>query len=344
MASTCGRYTPWTTTIGQPSSAASGRSTSSIPALTFQPGTFDLSASIVDRTTTARLRFPAALSPLPCGPRFAAGVGRRRDAIRHVAEPGGRADNRVAAPRPGLGVGHRTKEREMSQPEQAVSTVSIVVLNFRGADDTITCSATSSANSTGRADRLEVVWSSTTRPATAASERIRAAFPRLELIESPENTGFAGGCNLGAARATGRYVAFLEQRRPAGSGLDPRGGRGARARADRSAPSPARSWTGTGETDRLRRRRGHLVRHGLQAACRRAERPGVRPPAQTCCSAPAQRCSCRRDLFRVDVGGFDERFFMFFEDVDLGWRLNLLGWRVRYVPTSRRLPPAPRSR
>src|SRR5665648_578169 len=41
----------------------------------------------------------------------------------------------------------------------------------------------------------------------------------------------------------------------------------------------------------------------------------------------------RADVFRA-VGGFDERFFMFYEDVDLGWRLNLLGHRVRYVPGS----------
>lgn len=34
------------------------------------------------------------------------------------------------------------------------------------------------------------------------------------------------------------------------------------------------------------------------------------------------------------VGGFDEHFFMFYEDVDLGWRLNLLGYRVRYEPRS----------
>ena len=34
------------------------------------------------------------------------------------------------------------------------------------------------------------------------------------------------------------------------------------------------------------------------------------------------------------VGGFDDRYFMFFEDVDLGWRLWLLGYRVRYVPES----------
>ena len=41
----------------------------------------------------------------------------------------------------------------------------------------------------------------------------------------------------------------------------------------------------------------------------------------------------RAALYR-EVGGFDERFFMFYEDVDFGWRLNLLGHRVRYVPTS----------
>ena len=41
----------------------------------------------------------------------------------------------------------------------------------------------------------------------------------------------------------------------------------------------------------------------------------------------------RADVYRA-VGGFDERFFMFYEDVDLGWRLNLLGHRVRYVPGS----------
>ncbi|HUF85104.1 MAG TPA: glycosyltransferase, partial [Acidimicrobiia bacterium] len=41
----------------------------------------------------------------------------------------------------------------------------------------------------------------------------------------------------------------------------------------------------------------------------------------------------RADVFR-EAGGFDERYFLLFEDVDLGWRLWLLGHRVRYVPAS----------
>jgi N-acetylglucosaminyl-diphospho-decaprenol L-rhamnosyltransferase len=35
------------------------------------------------------------------------------------------------------------------------------------------------------------------------------------------------------------------------------------------------------------------------------------------------------------VGGWDERYFMYMEDVDLCWRLRRLGWRVAYEPRGR---------
>jgi hypothetical protein len=41
-----------------------------------------------------------------------------------------------------------------------------------------------------------------------------------------------------------------------------------------------------------------------------------------------------RPSYLRDVGLFDERFFLYYEDTDLSWRGRLQGWRYRYVPAS----------
>ncbi len=47
------------------------------------------------------------------------------------------------------------------------------------------------------------------------------------------------------------------------------------------------------------------------------------------CSAAA--LLVRRSAFE-EAGGFDARFFLYCEDVDLSWRVRRNGWRLRYVP------------
>jgi GT2 family glycosyltransferase len=39
----------------------------------------------------------------------------------------------------------------------------------------------------------------------------------------------------------------------------------------------------------------------------------------------------RTDIYR-QTGGFDERFFMYAEEVDLCWRIRKLGWRLMFCP------------
>ena len=67
------------------------------------------------------------------------------------------------------------------------------------------------------------------------------------------------------------------------------------------------------------------------------ERVTASPPSPEREEETLFACGCAmmmsRKLF-LDVGGFDEAYFAFYEDVDLGWRLWVLGHPVRYSPES----------
>jgi GT2 family glycosyltransferase len=61
----------------------------------------------------------------------------------------------------------------------------------------------------------------------------------------------------------------------------------------------------------------------------------VRPAEIFCPTAGA--AAYRRamlDQIRLSTGYFDRSHFMYFEDLDLGWRARLAGWTARYVPDS----------
>ena len=43
---------------------------------------------------------------------------------------------------------------------------------------------------------------------------------------------------------------------------------------------------------------------------------------------------CLRTQALREVGDFDDRFFMYYEDTDLSWRLRAAGWSIAYAPSS----------
>jgi len=207
--------------------------------------------------------------------------------------------------------------------------VSVVLVNYRGAEDTITC-LRSFADVDWPADRLELlVVDNASGDGSAA--RIREAVPHAVVVESETNLGFAGGCNLGAAHASGEFLAFLNNdARPARGWITAAVDTLQREAGVACVASKVLDWEG----ERVDYVDGSLTWYGMGYK-RECEQPdtGEWDAPKDVLFATGAAMFVRADVYRA-VDGFDDRYFMFYEDVDLGWRLNLLGWRVRYVPTS----------
>ncbi|HVV13210.1 glycosyltransferase [Amycolatopsis sp.] len=216
--------------------------------------------------------------------------------------------------------------------EAVLPLVSVIVVNYRGAEDTITCLRALA----GELDypRLEILCVDNASGGDDLA-RIKAAVPEAKVIASAENLGFAGGCNLAAKQAKGTVLAFLNNDARPDAGW-------ARAAVATLTAEPTVAavaskvvdWAGTG-TDFVD---AGLTWFGMgykrHAGSALADVPREEhETAKDVLFATGSAMFVRAAVF-AELGGFDERFFMFYEDVDLGWRLNLRGWRVRYVPES----------
>lgn len=155
--------------------------------------------------------------------------------------------------------------------------------------------------------------------------------PRIQVIGTGDNLGFAGGCNAAAAKAGGRVLVFLNSDAVLRSG----------ALATLVAALDA------GRTERV----------GIACGCLRlADEPdlvnSVGNPLQFAgltwageCGSPAALhltpgpvavatggfFAIGRELWD-ELGGFDPTFFAYHEDVDLSLRTWLRGWRVVVIP------------
>jgi GT2 family glycosyltransferase/glycosyltransferase involved in cell wall biosynthesis len=162
-------------------------------------------------------------------------------------------------------------------------------------------------------------------------EHIASAFPSVQTITLEEDVGFAAACNRGVGAATGEFVAFLD------TGARPD------ARWLREAVRVLRrDGTVACVASKILDREGERVEfveaamafygYGLELHQGEPDSPEYDRESDLL-FASGTAMVIRTDVYR-EVGGFDDRFGHFFEDVDLGWRLWVLGHRVRYVPTS----------
>jgi GT2 family glycosyltransferase/glycosyltransferase involved in cell wall biosynthesis len=219
-------------------------------------------------------------------------------------------------------------KRLEAQPETP-GVASVVIVNYRGADDT--CAALAALRELRwPRERLEVIVVDNAS-GDGSVERIAKEHPDVQLLALEHNGGFAAGCNAGAQAATGRYLAFLNNdARP-----DPEWLSAATAVLDRDGSvacvaSKVLDWDGE-LVDFVDAGLG-FYGHGFKLHAGEPDSPAYDREADVLFASGAAMVA-RASTFR-EVGGFDERYFLFFEDVDLGWRLWLLGYRVRYVPAS----------
>jgi GT2 family glycosyltransferase len=156
--------------------------------------------------------------------------------------------------------------------------------------------------------------------------------PRIRLIASPVNLGFCAGNNRLAHEATGDAIAFLNN--------DTRPQRGwlkALASALAAAPPDVAAVSGKiidwkGECLDFGRGVMTFDGHAFQLDFRRplatARVPAAGEELPFACGG---NMLIRRASF-LDAGGFDEDYFAYLEDVDLGWRLWSGGERITFVP------------
>ena len=172
-----------------------------------------------------------------------------------------------------------------------------------------------------------------------------ATNPRLKVVRSRVNTGFAVGCNRGAELATEPLLLFLNPDCILGPGTlatleramhaDARVGMAGGLLTDaagneqggarRSVPTPWRAFVRGFGLGRL----AWLAPRLLSDFCLHREPLPSKPVEVEAVSGALTMVS--REAF-ADVGPWDEGFFLHCEDLDLCLRFRAAGWRILFVP------------
>jgi GT2 family glycosyltransferase len=159
---------------------------------------------------------------------------------------------------------------------------------------------------------------------------LQAEHPRVRLLDLGSNTGFAHAANRGLAAAQTELVALINtdvvlaadwlERLSRASLADPQVAAVACKMLSLDDPTEVYDAGDVLRRDGACEQRGRFMRD-----------IGQWDTAGEVFGACAGAALYRRSAV-LSVGGFDERYFAYLEDVDLALRLRLAGWSCRYEP------------
>lgn len=210
--------------------------------------------------------------------------------------------------------------------------LSVVVVTWRARELLQACLQSLAAQSYGELEIIVVDNDSR----DGSSEMVRSDFPQVTLIETGKNLGFAEGCNLGIDASRGEWVCMLNN--DAVADVDWAQALVETARNVDDDCGMLQSLMLYMARPAVVNSTGIVLGHSGGGRDRFDGQPreSCQEPAEIFCPT-AGAAAYRRtmlDEVRIDGGYFDRTHFMYFEDLDLGWRARLAGWRAFFVPSS----------
>jgi GT2 family glycosyltransferase len=216
--------------------------------------------------------------------------------------------------------------------------ISIIIVTFNSASFIEACLRSILTQVKGLQYELIVVDNAS---GDGTSRLVEARFPEVILIRNESNAGFARANNLGLSRACGEFVLLINP-----DTLWKRGELGAAIRFMKSHPEagalgsrlvlPDGSWQKShGNFPSLSREvkeafflpRVFPRSERLKGVYAYQDQPDPKPVDWISCTF----FLCRRTLMGK-IGFFDERYFMYYEDIDLSKRIRAMGKEIYYYP------------
>ena len=202
-------------------------------------------------------------------------------------------------------------------------TVSIVVVAYRLEEALLECLESVSVAAESVPSELIVVDNG------SLSALVRQHYPAARLVAPGYNSGFAGGVARALARARGDWVALVND----DATIKPNALRRMVAAGERSEKVGAVAAQVRFSDAPERINSAGIAVNRIGVATERLAGAPIAEAAEPCeVFGPSGCFALYRRAMLHQIGGFDERFFAYLEDVDVAWRARAAGWSCVYEP------------